>query len=94
MSEARLSKPARAHNHLMAPGVCLCVECCRIVLDLRCDKWTTFPDAEGGSLRCGDYKGHRGHHTILVSTSFVIVEERVRLDSPRPLNQGGETPNE
>lgn len=79
---ARLSKPARAHNPLFAPGVCMCVECCRIVLDARCDKWSYDPQMEGGSVRCGDYKGHKGDHSpLMLATAFLIAEERVRLDA-------------
>lgn len=77
---ARLSKPARGHNPLYAPAVCLCVECSRKVLALRCPVTTINPHMQGGKLQCGNYKGHRGDHTMLVATTFVIAEERVRLD--------------
>lgn len=64
-------KPARSHNPLIGPAVCLCVECSRKVLALRCPA----RDAEG--RQCGDYK-HRGkEHSMLVLTVFAIAEERV-----------------
>lgn len=79
-TSSRLSKPAPPHNPLYAPGVCMCLDCCKVVLDNRCPTWTLCPDVEGNSLRCGDYKGHRGGHTTLVATCFLIAEERLRLD--------------
>lgn len=75
MSE-RISKPAPPHNPLLAPAMCGCVECSRKVLDLRC----LIVDSEG--RRCGDYRHHRGEHTLLIATDFVVAEERVRLDGP------------
>lgn len=63
-------KPAPPHNPLKAPAVCLCVDCCRIVAELRCP-------AVGRLGRCGDFKGHRGEHPLLVATTFQIVEERL-----------------
>lgn len=71
----RFTKPAPAHNplHDGAPAMCGCVECCREILDRRC----TFENEHG---RCGNFK-HRGSHTLLVATAFLIAEERVRLDA-------------
>lgn len=77
----RIFKPAPAHNRLMGPAVCLCVDCCRLMDAKRCDAI----DSEG--RRCGDYKRHGGRwHTQLVPTVFAIVDERLRLDAdPAPL---------
>lgn len=74
MAERRLSKPAPSHNYLLAPALCGCVGCSRVILDLRCP-------ATGAGVRCGNYRGHQGHHNALVATAFVIAEERVRLDA-------------
>jgi hypothetical protein len=64
-------KPALGHNPLLGPAACLCVDCCRVVLDLRCP----WRDDEG--YQCGDFKGHRGRaHSLLVATTFQIAEER------------------
>lgn len=71
----RLSKPAPPHNQMLAPALCMCVGCCHKVLALQC------PASRDG-VRCGDYKGHRGMHTMLPATEFVIAAERVRVDSP------------
>lgn len=73
--QQRVSTPAPPHNRLYdgAPERCMCVECCRKVLDLRCP-------AVGKLGRCGSYKGHRGEHPLVVATTFVIAEERARLD--------------
>ena len=80
LPSSRISKPAPPHKRLFAPAVCMCVDCCKIVLDSRCPTWTIAPNAEGNSLQCGDVKGHRGAHTTFVSTTYIIAEERVRLD--------------
>jgi hypothetical protein len=65
-------KPAPPHNPLKAPAVCLCVECCKVVLTKRC------PARDEQGRRCGDYK-HRGKtHTMFVATVFQIAEERTR----------------
>jgi hypothetical protein len=71
-------KPAPWHNPLKAPGVCLCVECCRIVADLRC----TATNKDG--VRCGDYRWHRKSegHTMLINTVFLVAEERLQFDGP------------
>jgi hypothetical protein len=71
---SRLSKPAPPHNHLKAPGACMCVDCCQIVLAHRCT-------ATHRNKRCGDHKGHHGDHSLLLCTSFLIAEERVLLDA-------------
>jgi hypothetical protein len=72
----RFTKPAPPHNRLHdgAPVMCGCVECCREILERRCP-------AEFKQGRCGNYKGHRGSHTLLIATAFSIAEERVRLDA-------------
>lgn len=72
----RRFKPAPPHNALLGPSMCLCVTCCRWVLDQRC------PVTSAGQ-RCGNWKGHRPsrEHTVLVATIFDIAEERVRLDA-------------
>lgn len=80
LTDSRLTKPAKAHNPLFAPAICLCVDCSRTVLAQRCPKVTINPHMQGSSQQCGLYKGHRGDHTMLVATVFVIAEERVRLD--------------
>lgn len=64
-------RPAPPHNSLLAPSACLCVECAAIVLTLRC----TATDADGH--QCGNYKHHRGSHTMLVCTTFAIAAARV-----------------
>lgn len=64
-------KPAPPHNPLQAPAICMCVECSRIVLELRC------PARSPGGAQCGDYKGHRGEHSLIVATCFSIAEDRV-----------------
>lgn len=64
-------KPAGPHNPRLGPATCLCVDCSRIVLDLRCPA----TDADGN--QCGDYR-HRGKsHTLLVCTTFEIAAARV-----------------
>lgn len=74
---ARLFKPAPPHNRLASgPATCGCVECCRKVLALRCEAVSRDGD------RCGDYKRHRGHHSMIVPTDFLMAEERIRLDAP------------
>lgn len=73
----RFSKAAPAHNSLHdgAPAMCGCVACSREILDRRC----TFENEFG---RCGDFKHpKRQPHTLLISTAFLIAEERVRLDA-------------
>lgn len=60
------------HNPLYGPGVCLCRErCAAIILARRC------PKVSSDGIRCGDWKGHRGAHSVLVDTTFVICEEAV-----------------
>ena len=76
VGERRLFKPAPPHNSLKAPVACGCVECCRIVLDLRC------PAVSPEGHPCGDYKGHRGHHSMIPASVFVMAEERLLLDVP------------
>jgi hypothetical protein len=80
-SAARLSKPAKPHNPLFGPGACLCVECSRQVLAQRCPKVTVNPHLMGSNQQCGNWKGHGGLHTLLLDTTFLIAEERVRLDA-------------
>lgn len=64
-------KPTPGHNPLTAPAICLCIGCCKIVDELRC------PARDEDGNRCGDYK-HRGRsHTLLVATTFQIVDERL-----------------
>lgn len=67
-------KTAGPHNPLLGPAVCLCVECSRIVLTLRC------PARSPGGAQCGDYKGHRGQHNLIVATVFSIAEDRAGGD--------------
>lgn len=50
-------KPAPPHNRMLGPA--LCVDCCRVVDGLRC----TSTNGEG--VRCGDYKRHRGLHSLI-----------------------------
>jgi hypothetical protein len=54
----------------------MCVDCCRIVLDLRC------PATNEDGAQCGDYKGHKKSdgHTMLVCTTFLCAEERLLID--------------
>jgi hypothetical protein len=65
-----LFRPAPAHNPLKAPAICLCADCSRWVLDRRC------PSRDPGGRQCGDYKGHRGSHNVIVATVFQIAQER------------------
>lgn len=65
-----LFKPAGPHRDV-APAVCLCRDCSRIMLDQRC------PHRNRGGVRCGDYRQHRGPHTMLICTVFLIAAERV-----------------
>jgi hypothetical protein len=76
--KVRLYKPAPPHNSLMAPAVCMCIACCRIVLDLRC------PAENEDGIRCGDYAGHRkaDGHTMIPATIFLMAEERLRDVKP------------
>jgi hypothetical protein len=55
----------------------MCVDCSRIVLALRC----LVTDDDGN--QCGDYKGHRGQHTLLVCTTFAIAAERAGSATPK-----------
>lgn len=75
-SQRRVYKPAPPHNSLKAPASCMCLDCCRIVLDLRCQA------ANEDSVQCGDYKGHKKSdgHTMLVCTTFLCAEERLQHD--------------
>lgn len=66
-----LYKPTPPHNHLLAPAICMCVECSRLILALRC------PVLDVNLNQCGDYKGHRGAHSLIVATCFDIAAERV-----------------
>ena len=63
-------KPAKPHNSLLAPGVCLCVECSKFMLTRRC------PVKSRQGQQCGDYRDHGGEHTLLVDTVFMIAAER------------------
>jgi hypothetical protein len=63
-------RPAGAHNYLLAPAVCLCVECSREVLTRRC------PAVSASGHQCGDWRGHRGDHSLLVCTTFAIAAAR------------------
>lgn len=86
----RLSKPARAHNPLYGPSVCLCLDCCRTVLALRCPFVSVDPRFVGSNAQCGSWKGHHEReHTQLVDTTFVIAEERLRLDSGPQQQEAG-----
>lgn len=67
---ALMFKPAPAHNRLLAPAICLCAECSREMLTRRC------PAVDDLGHQCGDYKGHRGFHSLLVCTVFPIAAER------------------
>ncbi len=84
---SRLTKPAPMHNGRLAPAMCGCWSCSKVILSLRCPfEWPAqtvrgqFFDAG----RCGDYRGHSKHlgHTLWVATAFETAEERVRLDAP------------
>ncbi len=68
-------KPPTAHNPLLGPAVCLCIECCKHIDKLRC----TATDKQG--RRCGDYKWHSKAegHPLIVATVFQIVDERLGL---------------
>lgn len=70
-SSVTLFKPAPPHNHLKAPATCMCIDCCHIVTQLRCP--ATDPDGH----QCGNYRDHRGEHSLLVSTAFQIAAERI-----------------
>jgi hypothetical protein len=72
----RLFKAAPPHNPRVAPAMCMCVECCKVMLAKRCQA----RDPETG-VQCGNYK-HRGKsHWMIPATIFQIAEERIRLDS-------------
>lgn len=58
----------------------MCLDCCRIVLDSRCPALQHDPEGKGDPIQCGDVKGHKGLHAGLISTTFLIAEERLRLD--------------
>lgn len=62
-------KPAPPHKGLLGPAACLCVDCSRVVLAMRCT-------ARHEGHQCGDFKGHRGPHSMIVSTVFQIATER------------------
>lgn len=62
-------RPAPTHNPLMAPAICLCVECSREMLTRRCP-------ATYQGRQCGDYRGHSGEHSLIVETVFQIAQER------------------
>jgi hypothetical protein len=74
----RFFKPAPPHNSLFdgAPAMCMCVDCCRRVLALRC------PAKNNKGWQCGNYRWHKKSegHWALVATVFQIAEERIRLD--------------
>jgi len=67
-----LYKPAPPHNPILAPAICMCVDCSRIVLALRCTARSPTGD------QCGDYRGHGGEHTLLVCTTFDIAADRAK----------------
>jgi hypothetical protein len=68
--EARLTKPSQGHNRLYGPVLCLCRNCARKVLALRC------PVILEGNQRCGLYR-HRGRtHALIPATIWAIAEER------------------
>lgn len=63
-------KPTPPHNPLRAPATCLCADCSRIVIALRC------PVRDEHGNQCGDYR-HRGNeHTLITATVFQIASER------------------
>jgi hypothetical protein len=58
------------HRGFRAPGACLCVACRVKIGGLRC----RFRFRQGGDWhgeRCGNYRGHRSHHTRLIATVFL-----------------------
>ena len=57
-------KPDLPHRSQLAPGACMCAACRVKVRALRCP-FRVVTD------RCGDYRGHRGHHTRLIATAFL-----------------------
>jgi hypothetical protein len=68
----KLFRPAPPHNPSQAPAMCLCVECCQIMLTKRC------PARNADGVQCGKYR-HRGkEHTMIPATVFLIAEERTR----------------
>ncbi len=71
---ARLSKPSTGHNSLYGPAICLCRDCSREVLALRCP--VMLREGDDSLTRCGRYK-HRGRaHTLLPATIWRLAEER------------------
>lgn len=66
-----LFKPAPAHNPRLAPAVCLCVDCSRIILAKRC------PTRDSRGRQCGNYRHRSREHALLVATVFQIAAERV-----------------
>lgn len=66
-----LYRPAGPHRPHLAPAMCLCVECSRVVLAKRCE-------ARFDGNQCGNYALHRGQHTVLVATVFTIAAEHLK----------------
>lgn len=66
-------RSAPPHNPNFAPAVCLCVECSKIMLGLRCQA------RDDNGHQCGNYKHSGKEHWMLVATVFQIAEERVAL---------------
>jgi hypothetical protein len=58
------------HRGFLGPAACLCAACRVKIGGLRC-RFVASGEPWSPGERCGNYRGHRSHHTRLIATVFL-----------------------